>query len=354
MFKTLFGKLSTTLFIAFLVFLAVIIFTVNWMLNDMEFKKFIAVLIICVILFGLVIGVSIFSSLSRPLRELYNALETFQKSDFSVFVPINSSNASGDEISRLGYIFEQVETRMMLQIQNLESMAKERRELLANISHDLRTPLASMRGYLETILLKEGSIEPEELRYYLGVATKQSERLGRMVEDLFQLTKLEANDLSLNQEAFSINELAQDVVQKFTIDAEKKGIQIGVNFDERLPFVYADISLIERVLENLIGNALRYTNNGGMIRLLLSYKNEKVTVIVSDTGQGMEATEVDKIFDRYYRADRSKSSDSGHAGLGLSISNLIVKLHGGEITVESKLGVGTKFCFDLPIARPDY
>jgi signal transduction histidine kinase len=142
----------------------------------------------------------------------------------------------------------------------------------------------------------------------------------------------------------------QDVAQKFTLAADKKHLRIEVGFPEQLPLVHADIGLIERVFENLIENAMRYTAPGGVIRLSLSGCDAGVEVSIADTGQGMEPDEMTRIFDRYYRADRAEASDSGHAGLGLAIAHRIVTLHGSAMRVESQRGVGTTFSFDVPLA----
>ena len=349
MFKSLYVKMVSALLLAFSLLLA-LAFTMDWMLSNEQLHKLIIELVEGTIIFTLAMGLIVFFLLTRRLRELANAIDAFRNSSFSTPVKLKASNPDGDEIDRLGFVFEQMAQRMIEQLQSIQTVDLQRRELLANISHDLRTPLASMRGYLETLLLKEGELTPEEQHHYLEVAAKQSERLSKMVGDLFQLTKLDANEVVINPENFPISELLQDIAQKFTLQAENKGVRIEVGFAESLPLVSADIGLIERVLENLIENALRYTASSGLIRLSLEHSQGGVSIAIADNGRGMDASQLDKIFDRYYRADRSKESDSGHAGLGLAIAQRVVMLHGSSIRVESQRGIGTRFSFELPVS----
>jgi signal transduction histidine kinase len=258
--------------------------------------------------------------------------------------------ADGDEIDRLANAFCELSERVACQLRQLETNDQQRRELLANVSHDLRTPLASMQGYLELLLIRHGTLAPEEARSYLEVATKHCERLSKLVRDLFELTKLEANEVSLETEVFPLAELAQDVAQKFQLGAQRRGIALDAHVVEPAAPVRADIGKIERVLENLIENALRHTPGGGSIRIVVSAQDGRVCVAVSDTGQGIAPEHLDSVFDRYYRASRGEESDGGHAGLGLAISKRIVDLHGGSMRVESRLGAGSTFSFDLPAA----
>ena len=153
--------------------------------------------------------------------------------------------------------------RIVGQLQRLQRAETSRRELLANVSHDLRTPLASMQGYLETLLLRQGTLSPEEQRNYLEIASRHSERLGKLIHELFQLTKLEAHEIEPQFEPFSVTELVQDVVQKFQLAAGKRGLSLDSALTGEQVEVFADIALIETVLENLIENALRHTPKGG-------------------------------------------------------------------------------------------
>jgi PAS domain S-box-containing protein len=223
-----------------------------------------------------------------------------------------------------------------------------RRELLANLSHDLRTPLASMQGYLELLLLRQDRLESAEARNYLQTAVAHSERLGRLVDDLFELTRLEDEAMRLELEPVAIAELAHDVVQKYAAAASRRGIALAVERETGTPEapVPADIALLERLLGNLVDNALRHTPAGGRVTIGIGGDASQVRVTVSDTGEGIAAEDLPGIFERYDRAARVGGT-SGHAGLGLAIAQRIVALHGAQLDVRSVAGQGTRVSFAL-------
>ena len=230
----------------------------------------------------------------------------------------------------------------------LQRAAQQRRELLANVSHDLRTPLAAMQGYLELLLLRHGSLEPAEERNYLQTAARHSERLGRLVGALFDLTRLEANELVLLPEDFAPAELAQDVVQKFAYDARQRGVQLVAAGDGTV-CVHADLGLVARVFEGLLENALRHTPVGGCVELEIRAAGPRAALVVRDNGEGIAAADLPGLFDRYDRAARVQGGGPGaQPGLGLAIAQRIVRLHGGELAVRSAPGRGTEVTFDLP------
>lgn len=221
--------------------------------------------------------------------------------------------------------------------------------MVANVSHDLRTPLATMRGYLETLQLKKNDLSEEDRQKYLLTALQHSERLSRLVENLFELAKLDANEIRPHFELFSLAELGQDVLQKFRLQAENRQTTLKLEAPPDLPPVYADIGLIERVLENLIANALRYTGAGDEIRLIMLGKEHAVEVQVRDTGSGISSEDLPYIFDRFYQAGNKHRSGAG-AGLGLAISRHILRLHNTEFSVSSQINQGTVFRFDLSVS----
>lgn len=302
--------------------------------------------------FLLLTALLLFLLVTRRLHLLAAAIDAFLASNFTKPPRNFPGDPDGDEIDRLGAAFVDMSERISSQLKLLEEHGQQRRELLANVSHDLRTPLASIQGYIETLLLKHGTLSPEEERSYLEVAARNSERLTRLVSDLFQLTKLEAHELKAAREPFALTELAQDVLQKFELAANKRRLVLEARIAPEVPYVDADIGMIERVLENLIENAMRYTPAGGQVRLQVHQANERVRVSVADTGKGIASQDLPNVFERYYRADRSEEGNIGNAGLGLAISRRIVELHGGQMSVESTLNRGTTFSFDLPIAAP--
>lgn len=303
------------------------------------------------LLFALLAGLLLFSYLTRRLRGLSAAMDAFQHSDFTQPITVPGQAEARDEIDRLSGAFREMMRRMVSQVHALKDTDRLRRELIANVSHDLRTPLAALQGYLETVLIKGDALDPTQQRYYIEIAARHSERLGRLVSELFELAKLDAQVTQLHAEPFSLAELVQDTVQKFTLPAHGKAITIDVDYHEQLPFVFGDIGMIERVLVNLLENALRYTDTGGAIRLRLRANPDSVTVQVEDTGCGIPAEELPFIFDRCFRVERAGHADSEGAGLGLAIAQRIVRLHGHDIRVESQPRQGTRFIFDLPLCN---
>jgi signal transduction histidine kinase len=306
------------------------------------------------LLFALIAGFYLFATLTRRLRQLASAVERFQPVSDK---PVTSSGAktlapSQDEIERLAAVFAHLSERVEAQVRALQQADTHRREMVSNVSHDLRTPLAALQGYLETLSMKEGQLTPQEQRNYLDTATRHAERLTRLVSELFELAKLEAREVPLHIEPFSLGELIQDVAQKFQLAAQNNDLRLETDLAADLPFVYADIGMIERVLENLIENALRYTPASGAITLALAPTDGKIVVEVRDTGRGISEQDLPHIFERYYRVE-SQPQTPGSAGLGLAITRRILELHDTAIQVSSAPDHGTTFTFSLPTVQGD-
>lgn len=302
------------------------------------------------LLFALLAGMLLFNLLTRRVTRLASTMEAFAQSDFSAQVPLslgeNPPGRGRDEIARLQMTFNLMVQRILQQVGTLKQTDTLRRELVANVSHDLRTPLATLHGYLETLLIKEGSLSAEEQRTFLDIALKQSERLRQLVGELFELAKLDSHEIQIQREPFSLAELVQDVAQKFQLSSERHKVRLHTDFGSGIPFVSADIGLIERVLENLMQNALRYTPAGGMITTTVTYEAPSVTVRITDTGCGIAEQDLPHIFDRFYRADSQRVSEG--AGLGLAITKRILELHGSTIDAQSTPQGGTTMTFQLP------
>jgi signal transduction histidine kinase len=308
------------------------------------------------LLVALIAGLLIFSFLTRRLKRLSTVMEGYERGapPEKLDLPAGDHKRSADEIDMLMSTFRQMTGRINSQVDKLKKSDIMRRELVANVSHDLRTPLATLRGYMETLLMKDQSLSVEERRHYLQIAINHCERLSKLITDLFELAKLEAQDTVVHCELFNLGELVQDVIQKFELTARERNINIVTNIGKELPFAYADIALIERVLENLLENAVRYTPEEGSISIVLSnHESEKITVQASDTGRGIPEIELSHIFDRFYQLDKSRKGKSGHSGLGLAITKRILELHGTNIDVQSILNTGTTFTFKLPIRSSD-
>ncbi|HSS66477.1 MAG TPA: HAMP domain-containing sensor histidine kinase, partial [Gammaproteobacteria bacterium] len=274
------------------------------------------------------------------------------RSGFSDYEPYARSSRSGkgDEIDQLGESFDHMAERIVEQIDALKNENALRSEMVAHVSHDLRTPLASLHGYLETLQMKSADLTEKEQKEYLETALRQSERLRRLVAELFELAKLEAPEHKPDSEPFSATDLAQDVVQKFRLRAAQQNVDLKVEFNGAVPLVSGDVALVERVLENLIDNALNHTPSDGHIHIPIIARDGKVEFAVRDSGEGIPAEAQSRIFDRFYQV-RNEHRGSGHTGLGLSIAKRIVELHDGELRVESAPGKGTTFRFALPMWR---
>jgi signal transduction histidine kinase len=286
--------------------------------------------------------------LTRRLERLGQAVDAFVQGGFVSPIHLSGAAARGDEIDRLSANVERLSQRITGQLEQLQHNEVLRRELLANVSHDLRTPLASIQGYLELLMLKHDSLPADEQRSYLEIATRHSERLGKLISDLFQLTKLEAHEVRTSPEPFAVAELVQDVAQKYQLAAEHHGVRLGSRMIGAPAQADADIAMIESVLENLIENALRHTPRGGEVWVEAQSTGQRIAVRVADSGVGIASEDLAKIFERYYHVDRGKPGSAAGTGLGLAISRRIVELHGSSIDVQSTPGQGTVFSFDLP------
>ncbi len=306
------------------------------------------------LLFALIAGLVLFASLTGRLKHLANAMDTFRRGDgyMPIELPSDKNSRTADEIDRLGSTFTEMASRIEDQMKQLQKSDASRRELVANVSHDLRTPLANLQGYLETLLMKADSLSKQEQRGYLETANRHCDRLSKLVSELLELSKLDGYDISAAREPFNLNELVHDVVQQFQLKTKEKQIILLTNSEKDLPFVNADIGLIERALENLIENAVHNTPAGGSISLGLTLCDNDILVQISDTGYGIPEEELSDIFDRFYQLEKSRKTEIEHAGLGLAITKKILELHNRSIEVASTLGSGTTFSFQLPVNIP--
>lgn len=298
--------------------------------------------------FVFVTGLFLFNLLTRRLRKLSQSLRSFQESDFQE--PIlrleQFHKPSGDEIGKLGQVVQKMSGLIIEQMDTIKQADQHRRKMVSNISHDLRTPLSSLQGYLETLAMKKDDLSPEERSQYLETALKQSHRLSKLVADLFELAKLDAPEAQINLEPFNLGELVQDITQKYKLAFEKKDMRIRAEFPETLPMAHADIGLIERALQNLIDNAITYSKRGDSIILEIVPQKDRLTVSVSDEGKGIDKEDLPYIFDRFYQGkSREKVDEDDSTGLGLAITKRILDLHGSPIEVESEPDKGTRFTF---------
>ena len=289
----------------------------------------------------------LFRRLTRPLSALDAEIAQFELTELSPLHPAHA--AGGDEVQCLQASFTRLAQRLRQQLDELERTDRLRRELVASVSHDLRTPLTHLQGYLETLQLKDDSLQPAERAEYLRIAVDHCDRLARLIDDLFELAKLEALRVPIETERFSVVELARDVVDKLQLTARQRGIQLSVADAPRRCHVEANPGLIERTLENLIANALQHTDSGGVIDVVPRRRSQAVQVEVRDTGRGISEADQQRVFERFFRTSGDRKSDSG-TGLGLAIAKRAVELHRGSISVHSVPGQGSVFGFELPHA----
>lgn len=290
---------------------------------------------------ALILGLLAIWYLTKNLRRIVDTVRRFKEGDLKARV----AHKDKHDMAVLADTFNEMADTIVANIEELKSVEKLRQELIANVSHDLRTPLAIMQGYVETMLMKNEALSPHEQQRYLKIVLSSSEKLAHLVSQLFEYSKLEAQQIELQKEPFFITELAQDVFQKYQVLAQKKGISMHLEMSKSLPMVFADLSLVERVIQNLMDNALKFTPEGGEVRIQLQSLENTVEVKIADNGPGISEQEQSYIFERYQKT--AASTNTG-AGLGLAIVKKILELHDASIRVQSQLNKGTAFMFQLP------
>ncbi len=308
-------------------------------------------------LVALIMGALVFRMILSRLRLLTQQICSFTKEHSSKTVmceQVHMPAHNSDEIGLLTETFEDMSDEIRRQFQLLKEADQTRRELISNVSHDLRTPLASIQGYLETLIIKDDILTEEQRKYYLDIAMLSSKRLSELVSELFELSKLESPTTSPNIETFSLTELIYDTMQEFELELERKEINWQLKSPKENISVTADISLIQRVFENLIRNAMTYTPTHGLITLEIAPDTDQrfnpVKVRVMDSGAGIAEEDLPHIFNRFFANPDTSRKESESNGLGLAIVKRILDLHDSTIHVESKLNQGTTFEFELPAA----
>ena len=293
---------------------------------------------------ALAIGLLAIWFLTKKLRNIIQTVQRFKEGDYKARI----CNEDRKDFPVLADTYNNMADTIVANIDELKSVENLRRELIANVSHDLRTPLAIVQGYVETLLIKEENISAADRKKYLETSMSSLGRLSSLIAQLFEYSKLEAKQIEPQKEPFFIAELAQDVAAKYQILAQEKGIKIHLEENENLPLVFADVGLVERVIQNLMDNALNYTPKGGEVAIELGLIGKSVEIKIKDTGQGIPEEEQSHIFDRYRQTARTGNKSKG-AGLGLAIVKKILELHDTSIEVKSKLNEGTAFMFQLPV-----
>jgi len=304
---------------------------------------------IATLFFSLIVVLLLFAMLTRPLRRLAIDMRLFRAEGFEKGSMPDSvwDENSTDEIHRLGSTFNEMANTLKEQYEKVKTTDELRRELISYVSHDLRTPLAALQGYLETWQLKKGNLSESESAELIQIAVNNAQHISGLVEQLFELAHLDAENAKLILEPVSIAELAQDVIQKLALEADKKGVTLDVEPKDPALLVLANIEKMERVFTNLLDNAIRHSENGGLVSIQMTVLSNKLKVSIIDDGCGIPATDLPHIFEAHYRAENSAQGARTNSGLGLAITRRIVELHHSKISVKSEVGKGSTFDFEL-------
>ncbi len=286
------------------------------------------------------LGLFLIWYLTRTLRDVSETVQRFGEGKLDARLAKTDTEFAG-----LSNTFNKMADTIVANMEARKNMEKLRRELIGNVSHDLRTPITVISGYVETLMMKKEHLTEEEQHQYIEVISKTTQDMEKLVGQLFELSKLDARQVEPKMDPFFIAEVAQDVFLKYKIIAEEKGISLSLDMPKDVPMVRGDISLLERVVQNLLDNAIKFTPKGGTVKIWLKILKEEVCFKITDTGPGISKEEQEHIFERYYRAEGPKKG----GGLGLAIAKKILDLHEVNIILDSTPGKGTTFRFELPI-----
>lgn len=297
------------------------------------------------LMLAVAVGLLSFFGLTRRLRGLMDKVRQYRQGHFRGRIG-QPAKTSRDEIGELHQVLGEMSERIEQQFDEIDSVDRTRRELIANVSHDLRTPVSALQGYLETAVFKMDTLSDEELSTYINIAHKHSRRLNDRIGELFELAKLESPGIQPNWEVFLLSELIHDLVQDLQLQARELNISLAVHPENENLFARADIALVHRVLENLVSNALKNTHAGGHITVGSFVQADGICVQVADDGDGISEAALPHIFERFYSEEEKPKTNSN--GLGLAIVKRIMELHQSRVTVKSAPNQETIFSFWLP------
>jgi signal transduction histidine kinase len=298
---------------------------------------------------GVALTVAMIALLTRPLTALTRAAERVRSGGFSATLcetefPFRDRN---DEIGRLSRTFRETLERLKVEMDRVTQTDAQRREMVANVSHDLRTPLTALIGQLETIRMKADALEPEARDRFIEAAVNNAHHLRRLTDALNELAKLDNPELTIEREPIALGELADDLAQRYGIRAEEAGVHLRVTYPDKLPLARVDAGLIERAIGNLLDNAIRVTPAGGTIELRVVDGPDGLRVEVADSGPGVSVEDQARVFQRFYQGSKHREQ-RGSSGLGLAIVKRVAELHGGRVGLESAPSRGATFWMLLP------
>lgn len=297
-----------------------------------------AVSLICVLIIGFFMIYYFSGKISSPILKMTEAVKVIASGDFEKRIEINTNN----EIAELAESFNDM-------AESLNNQEKTRRNFIANVSHDLRSPLTSIQGFLNAIL--DGTIPKEKQDHYIQIVLEETMRLTKLANDILDLNGAQESKLTLEKTVFNINELIKDTLDRLEPRFKEKNIEVKVLFEEKETFVSADPDKIARVFHNIVDNAIKFTDRYGFIKIETTLSDDKkVIVSVKDNGEGISEDDKKYVFDRFYKADTSRGKDKKGGGLGLSIAKEFILAHGEKIGVKSEEGNGAEFIFTLSVA----
>lgn len=292
---------------------------------------------------AIAMGYFLATAVTEKIQRLDRAATAIAEGRRSVRVDVQGR----DEIARLGQTFNQMAARLEAAYQQQREAEQLRRNLLAWIGHDLRTPLSSIRALVEA--LADGVVtEPAEVQRYLRTVQRDAASLSALIDELFEMAQIEAGGLHLDRQPNALSDLISDTLESFAVPAKEKGVVLSGSADPAVDPVALDAGLISRVLTNLVGNAVRHTPPGGTVAVTARRMDGQVRVDVFDSGPGIPAESLAQVFEQFYRAEQSRNRSTGGSGLGLAIAKAIVEAHGGTIAAENRSAGGARFYFLLP------
>ncbi len=278
------------------------------------------------------------NSTLKPIREIIATSKQYAAGNFNARINVKVNNEFG-ELAR--YMEEMAD--------QLNRSNESRRSFISNISHDFRSPLTSIKGYIEAMI--DGTIPPEQYDKYLNIVLNETKRLTKLTQGLLDLNNFDSYDLQLDKSNFDIKDVVTSTINTFERRCQDKGVYLHAIYHTENTVVYADRTKIQQVVYNLVDNAIKFTPGGCHITVQVTEKNEKIYVSVKDEGEGIPPESLKKVFDRFYKTDPSRGKDKTGTGLGLAITKEIIKAHGEQITVASKVNQGSEFIFSLPLQK---
>jgi signal transduction histidine kinase len=290
-----------------------------------------------------IVAMVVFNPARRRLSALEDAAHRLGEGDLTA----RAAHAGGDEIARVAAAFNRMASELETRDAALRTSDALRRQMMADVSHELKTPLTAMRGYIETLRMPEVALDTERRDRYFETIDRETRRLERIVKDLLDLARYEHGGVVLQRRLFDIGRLFENVAGRHEREAQKKAVAIRIHVDPQADQVVGDPDRIEQAIENLVANALRHTPSGGSVTLNATQADGKATLSVSDSGGGIAPEHVPHVFERFYKVDAARASESTGSGLGLSITKAIIERHGGTISVTSQPG-RTTFAILLP------